>query len=604
MILQQKFAMAADTYDIVIVGGGTAGLVIAARLSDDPGLQVAVIESGVDDSSNPNVQTPCLYHSLRKGPLDWDFNSTSESPHGGRPVSLAAGRTLGGTSAINGFVFQPSSKSNLDFWTELGNSGWGFEALDRAVRKAVTVHGPSGTTPRGSGPIQLVVNESEVEASWVKTWNESLAQLGQSPCDAFSGSQRGPITNLDTVDPVSGKRSFTTNAYLDPIRSRRNLTILTGSTVNKVVFKEGCSGVEPVADGVQVTSRDGKKNIIKTRKEVILAAGVFNSPRILELSGIGGRSRLQNLGIDCIVDNPHVGENFQNHCFSGLVFPVRDDVETLDAFIRKEPSAVSTAEKTYASGKGGPIGRSSTLMSAQMPMTDITDEYGMDDIRQLLKEATGKSSGPSAATPEFQRAWDSYIGRSLTSDTESPGRFMFIPCFSPFDVADPSYRAPGNHFTIVNMVSTPLPRGSVHINSSSLEHSDRNTGMTLDVSLSPSPLDVEVLARYVMYTEKTLAKLQPFASLLKPRNDRFANIEEAREYVKANTAWTHHFVGTCAMMSQEMGGVVDDKLRVYGCANLRVCDASIIPVVPRSNPQAVVYGVAEHGSDIIKETLL
>ncbi|OBT40263.1 hypothetical protein VE00_09867 [Pseudogymnoascus sp. WSF 3629] len=596
--------MSSDAYDIVIVGGGTAGLIVAARLSEDPGLQVAVLESGEDDSSNPNLQTPGLHASLRNGPLDWGFKSTYPSPHGDRPLSLATGRTLGGTSGINGFVFQPSSKSNLDFWTELGNSGWGFEAMDRAVRKAVTIHGPSGTAPRGCGPIQLVINESEIEASWVKTWNDSLAQLGQSPCDAFSGSQHGPITNFDTVDPVSNKRSFTTNAYLDPVCSRSNLTLLSGSTVNKIVFKERNTGAEPIAAGVQVTSKDGKQSIIKARKEVIIAAGVINSPRILELSGIGGRSRLQNLGIDSIVDNSHVGENFQNHCFSGVVFPIRDDVDTLDAFIRKEPGAVAAAEKTYASGKGGPIGRSSTLLSAQMPMTDITDEHGMNEIQQLLKEAAGKSIGPSIATPAFRRAWNSYIERNLTSKTESPGRFMFIPCYSPFDVADPSYRAPGNHFTIVTMLSTPLPRGSVHINSSSLEHSDKNTGMTLDVGFSPSLLDVEVLARYVMYAEKSLAQLEPFASLLKPRENRFTHIEEAREYVKANTAWTHHFVGTCAMMSQEMGGVVDDKLRVYGCVNLRVCDASIIPVVPRSNPQAVVYGVAEHGAKIIKATLV
>ena len=512
---------------------------------------------------------------------------------------------LGGTSGINGFVFQPSSRSNLDFWTELGNSGWGFEAMDRAVRRAVTVHHPSDGTSEGSGPIQLVANESEIEAMWVKTWIDSLAGLGHSPCDAFSGTQRGPITNLDTVDPVSNKRSFTANAYLDPVRSRANLTVLTGCTVNKVVYRDDDAGA-PVADGVLATFKGGSKRTVRARKEVILSAGVLNSPRILELSGIGDRARLQRLGIDVVVDNPHVGENFQNHAFSGIVLPVRDDVDTLDAFLRQDPDAVAAAQDTYARGKGGPIGRSSTLSSAQMPLCEVTDEQGMAEIEHLLTGAAAAPAGSSIATPAFKKAWESYIRRSLTSSTESPGRFMFVAAYSPFEADDVSYRAPGNHFTIVVMLSTPFPRGSVHIESSSHQHSDTNTGMALDVGLPAHPLDVDVLARYVMFAEKSLARLEPFASLLKPRteeDDRFTDIEKAREYVKANTGWSHHFVGTCSMMSREMGGVVDDKLRVYGCSNLRVCDASIIPVVPRSNPQAVVYGLAEHGAEIIKNTL-
>ncbi|KAK2744102.1 hypothetical protein FQN55_006970 [Onygenales sp. PD_40] len=597
--------MDSATYDVVIVGGGTAGLIIAARLSEDPNLQVAVLESGEDHSSNPHVQTPGSWPLLRNGPLDWAFKTSFPSVGGTKPLSMAQGRMLGGTSGINGFVFQPSTQSNLDFWTELGNTGWGFEAMDRAVRKAVTIHGPAGGTSEGSGPIQLAVNESKTEAMWVKTWIDSLAELGYSPSHSFSGTQRGPITNLDAVDPVSSKRSFTANAYLDPVRSRANLAVLTGSTVNKVVFKEADAGGVPIADGVLVTGKDGKKSIVKARKEVILSAGVINSPRILELSGIGDKSRLQRLGIDVVVDNPHVGENFQNHAFSGVVFPVRDDVDTLDAFTRKEPSAVAAAEETYAQGKGGPIGRSSTLSSAQMALSEVTDEQGMKEIEQLLEDAASEPAGPSIATPAFRKAWQSYIKRNLASPTESPGRFMFVAGYAPFEAEDITYRAPGNHFTVVVMLSTPFPRGSVHIDSSSHEHSDKNTGMALDVGLPVHPLDVEILTRYVMFTEKRLGRLKPFASLLKPRNeeDRFTDIEKTREYVRATTHWSHHFVGTCSMMSQEMGGVVDDKLRVYGCSNLRVCDASIIPVVPRSNPQAVVYGLAEHGAEIIRSTI-
>lgn len=242
------------------------------------------------------------------------------------------------------------------------------------MRKAVTIHGLSGQPREESGPIQLAANESPIAAMWVKTWNENLSQLGYSPCHAFDDVQRGPIKNLDTVDLVSNLRSFTTNAYLDPVRSRANLTVLTGVTVNKVVFKQSDADGEPIDDGVLATLKNGSKNVFRARKEVILSAGVINSPRILELSGIGDRTLPQQLGIEVVVENPHVGENFQNHAYSGLVLPVRDDVETLDPLMRMEPDAVAAAEEVYAQGKGGSIGRSTTLSTAQMPLTEITDE--------------------------------------------------------------------------------------------------------------------------------------------------------------------------------------------------------------------------------------
>lgn len=519
---------------------------------------------------------------------------------------MSQGRMLGGTSGVNGFVFQPSTKSNLDFWTELGNNGWGFEAMDRAVRKAVTVHSPSGTK-EGSGPIQLVVNEAETETMWVKTWIDTLAKLGLSPGDAFSANQRGPITNLDTVDPATNLRSYTKNAYLDPVQSRPNLTVLTETTVNKITFKENAPAGSPVADGVLATLQDGSTKIIRARKEVILSAGVINSPRLLELSGIGDKRRLEDLNIESVVDNPHVGENFQNHTYSGVVFPVRDDVDTLDPFFRQDPEAIEAAKRTYFAGKGGPVGRSAQLSSVQMSLAEVADEEAQKEIKELLEKAYEQDTGTSIATPAFKAAWKSYFERNLDSETDSPGRFLFIPGYSPFDAGTHLYRAPGNYFTICTMVSTPFPRGAVHITSSSLEHTSTNTGMSLNVGFSGHPLDVEILARYIMFSEKTLSRLEPFASMLKPREegeaDRFDTVEKAREWVRRTMNWSHHFVGTCAMMSKEMGGVVDDKLRVYGCANLRVCDASVIPVVPRNNPQGVVYAVAEHGADIIKNSL-
>lgn len=150
------------------------------------------------------------------------------------------------------------------------------------------------------------------------------------------------------------------------------------------------------------------------------------------------------------------------------------------------------------------------------------------------------------------------------------------------------------------MLSHPLSKGSVHITSTSPEHLASSEGLEIDPRYLSHPLDLEVLARHVQFTEQVIGRAEPLASRLKPRAELFKDLEQAKNYVRLTAQGSHHYTGTCSMMSRDMGGVVDDELRVYGCANLRVCDASIIPIEPRANTQAVVYGVAEMGAQIIK----
>lgn len=447
----------------------------------------------------------------------------------------------------------------------------------------------------GNGPIQLAVHKSEPENTWSKAWIDSLDTLGFPYSDPFSGTVCGPFDNPESVDPKKKQRSFSANAYLEPALDRTNLTVLTSSIATRILLKK--TGSEnATAEGVQITTSDGLSRVITARKEVILAAGAINSPRLLELSGIGDANRLQQLGIEVMVENPHVGENLQNHVYTGVVFDVRDDEKTLDPYFRQEPDAGKAAAEAYAHGTG-PLGSSSIVASAQLPFPGIQTDEGKQDLNQLLQSLDiGDDLQQSPRTPASFAAANASVVRSiLSSPTEASANYVFGP--SALD------GSPGNHITVAVMLSHPLSHGSVHITSASPEYLSGNGGLEIDPRYLSHPLDLEVLARHVQFTERAIGRAEPLACRLKPRTELFEDLERAKQYVRLTAQGSHHYTGTCAMMSRDIGGVVDDELRVYGCSNLRVCDASIIPISPRANTQAVVYGISEMGANIVKSNI-
>lgn len=595
--------MSSESYDIVIIGGGLAGLVVASRLSEDPDLQVAVIESGGDHRDEAQVLTPGMWPLLINSPMDWAFQTVQQPGFTGNyNPTFPQGRALGGSTAINSFLFFPTSKANVDAWAQLGNKGWEYSEFEKAVLSSCTIHAQDGTT-KGNGPIQLAVHASEPQDTWRNAWSEALSSLGFPECDPFRGDVCGSLRNLESVYPATKQRCYSGNAYLEPARTRSNLTVLTDCTVTKIILSKSTPDAA-VAEGVQFTTSTGGTKVVKARKEVVLSAGAINSPRLLELSGIGNADFLQKLGIDVVVDNPQVGENLQNHPFTGVSFEVRDDVETLDPFLRSEPGPVAAAMEAYAKGTG-PLGTSNVVSSAQLPFPGNNTEEGQKEVNQLLRnlntEADAARDPP--ANPAFVAAHESFVRSVLTSPTESSATYLIGPAYSAFEGSDPRFRAPGNHCTVIVMLSHPLSRGSVHITSASPEHTSTNEGLAIDPRYFSHPLDIEVLARHVRFAEESIGRAEPLARYFKPRAARFDSQEKAKEYVRRTGRGAHHFTGTCSMLPRATGGVVDEKLRVYGVANLRVCDSSIIPIEPRSNIQAVVYGVAEMGAKLIKETL-
>lgn len=376
--------------------------------------------------------------------------------------------------------------------------------------------------------------------------------------------------------------------------------------MTKVLLEKPSPAEDAIAKGVQFTSKDGAARAISARKEVIISAGAINSPRLLELSGVGGADLLQRLGIDVVVDNPHVGENLQNHLFTGLVFEVRDDVDTIDAFFRQEPDAVAAAMQDYGSKGTGPLSTSNMVTMAQLPLPDFQTKEGRKELDQLFN-----TFGPNAdvirhssTTPEFAAAHEKYVRSNLTSPSEAIGNYVFGPAYAPFDGPSLTYRAPGKHVSVAIELSHPLSRGSVHITSASPELAGSNQGVSIDARYLSHPLDLEVLARQVRFMEDIISRAEPLTQYFKPRTNRFADLETTKEYVRRTADGAYHYTGTCAMLPRALDGVVDSRLRVYGTSNLRVCDASIVPLEPTAQPQAVVYGVAELGASFIKEDIL
>ncbi|KAI0469868.1 GMC oxidoreductase [Xylariaceae sp. FL0804] len=603
--------MSSETYDVVIIGGGTSGLVLANRLTENPKLQVVVIETGEDRGADPHTLTPGAWPLLSNSPANWTFRTIPQK-NLNRDIKIPQGKALGGSSAINSFLFTSTSKATVEGWKKLGNEGWDYAAYEKALGKTFTLHKPSNVV-EGNGPLQLTL--AEPKSLWEKAWIEGLESMGFPRTDPLSGRPGGPNIAPESIDPKTKQRSYAANAYLDPVRARPNLTIRTETTVTKVLLERPSLTGETVAKGVQFTSKDGATQTVQANQEVILCAGAINSPRLLELSGVGGADLLQHLGIEVVVDNPHVGENLQNHLFTGLVFEARDDMDTIDAFFRQEPDAVAAAMQDYATKGAGPMSTSNMITMAQLPLPEFHTDKGRRELDQLLSTAPlpePDASRPSPpTTAAFAAAHEAFVRGVLTDPAGALGNYVFGPAYAPFEAASPDYRAPGKHVSVAIELSHPLSRGSVHVTSAAAELAGTDEGVAVDCRYLSHPADIEVLARQVRFVEATVRGAAPLARHLEPSALRFAGddndndngLRAARDYVRRTADGAYHYTGTCSMMPRDMGGVVDSRLRVHGCANLRVCDASILPLEPTANPQAVVYAVAEMAADFIKEDL-
>ncbi|KID81218.1 glucose-methanol-choline (gmc) oxidoreductase [Metarhizium guizhouense ARSEF 977] len=606
--------------DVIIIGAGTAGLVLASRLSEDPSLQVIVLEAGQDQNDDPRVKIPALWPGLVGSEADWNFVTQPQAALNGKVIPLPQGRLIGGSSAMNGQAFIANSKANVDAWGKLDNPGWDWDTLNSYYRKVFTLTLPEEKKQKelgleyvdksimNTGPVQVSFPDS-VKDPIANAWVKSFKSLGYAMRhDPFCGKAVGGYTNATTIDPVTKTRSYAGSAYYKPAARRSNLQLITGALVEKLLFKGSTSDGDVIATGVQF-AKDGESQTIKARKEVILSAGAFNSPKILELSGIGSRTLLDEHRIPVVVDNPNVGENLQDHVLAGISFEVQDFINTKDDLMRRVPEVVDAATNDYKTHQFGPFTVGGNYSSALLPVPDFSrPETGASELSAVL-DAVPSSVDP---TKPFQAELAGFVRSLLTNPEEATGGYFTYPAQSDFRGSGAGEsiirtKFPENYITIAISLLHPLSCGSSHIASA-----DPKVSPAIDPRYLSNPADVEVLARHVRYID-VIAKSEPLASMLKPGGKRSPGIpddlrdvplDKVKDFVKSAAKSTFHPTSTCAMMPREKGGVVDSRLRVWGTKGLRVVDASVIPIITRGNPQSSVYAIAERAADLLKLDLV
>ena len=507
---------------------------------------------------------------------------------------------------MNGLMFTPVPESNVEGWARLGNPGWEWAKFSKSMSKAYVLTDDTSEENDTTGTLTVSFPDQS-NNGWLNIWKDTLNGLGISvSSDIFTGKGNGLIVTPENIQPRTKKRSYAQSAFLSPVLNRSNLTILTEAVVEKINWNRS-DPTKARAESVQYV-KGGERSNVAVRKEVVLAAGAFNSPRLLELSGIGSAELLREMVIDVVVDNPGVGENLQNHLTVSVSFEVKDGSQTLDALVRQEPAALAAAVEAYGKG-AGPLATSGTSVTAHLPFPGIQTDEGKKDLEQIIAQTFDAKVGGSKSSAIFDQANKDFVRSVLSSPDEASGYYIFFPGWGAFNPNGSMATAEGSskYFTIGLLNTHPLSRGSTHINSVS---ASSHEAVTIDPKYLSHPLDIGIFTRNLRFLE-TIVGAEPLSSQLKPGGKRnplapldggFSDPDKAKEYAKKLGFGSNHFVGTCSMMPREMGGVVDPELRVYGTENLRICDSSIIPLIPRANPQAAVYGVAEHGASIIKSS--
>jgi choline dehydrogenase len=519
-----------DEYDYVIVGAGPAGCVLANRLSADPGTRVALIEAG-PPANHPLVTMPKGFGKLLTGsPLVQHYRTEPDAS--GNTHVWARGKTLGGSTSVNGMAYSRGQPEDYDAWAATGVNGWGWAEM-LAAFKAIEDHELGADAERGAGgPLHVGINRHR---SWPnRAALRAAAKLGLPVRDDVNRSGQvgiGPMPHMIR----KGRRVSAANAFLDPVRGRPNLTILTGIAAERLLF-EGNRAIGIISTGRMLTAR----------REVILSAGAFETPKLLMLSGIGAAEELRAHGIEVRLDRPLVGRNMCEHRGIAIQFRLKDKLSHNPQF--SGARLLLNVARYYAT-RGG-------IMA-----------YGS---HELMGFARVLPDSPNADTQMF-----------ISPFSRVPGQGMVFE------------KHPGMQCLIY--AGRPTSRGSVTLRSADPRDPPRIVPAQLETAH-----DQTVSVAMVRFVRRLFATA-PLADLIVEETypgPAVASDEAILDAVRTGGTWGYHTCGT-ARMGEDADAVVDGSLRVRGVQGLRVVDASVFPNLVSANTTAPVAAVAWRAADLI-----